>query len=137
MQRTRALVVKAWEKGTTLEVTPMVRLLFTYSNVGRETFRRLTGIEARLFMRGDGSVAIRFGKLAFGPLTDKYLRESAVGVGIGAALESEPGHEAVMEAKEQADALGQHANSWAQNLSIWWLMNSGGMLASSGGVPKR
>lgn len=41
-----------------LDITRAVQFAYTRSGLGRQTFQRLTGLDARLFMRGDARVAL-------------------------------------------------------------------------------
>ena len=58
----------AWKTAVTkvacFDITEPVKFFFKISNVGRESFKRLTGLEARLFMRKDARVFIHIDKLA-------------------------------------------------------------------------
>ena len=77
-------------------------------------------------MRSDGRVAIRFGKPIFGPVTDRYLRESAIALGIGGVLDTEASKTTIDAGAHKYEDWKQQAGVWSQNISAWWLMNSGG-----------
>ena len=81
-------------KATTFEVTKPIQLMFRYSGVSRETMNRLTGLEARLFMRSDAGPS--FASRGFpglwvvaGPL--HYSERTGKDLVVGTLAESEPG----------------------------------------------
>ena len=51
-------------RATTFDITKPVQFFFQHSGVGRKTFKSLTGLEARLVMRGDAHVYIHLTHLA-------------------------------------------------------------------------
>lgn len=57
-----------------VDITGAVRLAFTRAGVGRETFKRLSGLEARLFMRADARVVLRFHYVIEGAAVRGWLR---------------------------------------------------------------
>ncbi len=52
------------ERAAQVDVTAFVRQSFQYSGVGRNTFRRFSGLEARIFMRADRRVVIDLAEVA-------------------------------------------------------------------------
>lgn len=55
---TGKVVGNRFARGTHVDVTPLVRFLFQQTNVSRKSFKRLTGLEARVFMRSDARVQL-------------------------------------------------------------------------------
>ena len=56
LTRIQAPIRTAVARQTTFEITQPLRFMFSYSGVGRESLKRLTGLEAKLFMRSDAGV---------------------------------------------------------------------------------
>jgi hypothetical protein len=92
---------EALARHASIDVTGVVRFLYRVSGLGSRTFRRLTGLEARLFMRRDGRVYLRLGR-ALGRLTDRLIADTA---------------------EQAADDL----TAWRKNICAWWLANAGGL----------
>ncbi|MFZ4789515.1 MAG: hypothetical protein ACOYMW_01165 [Candidatus Competibacteraceae bacterium] len=95
---------------TAFEATKPLQFLFEKTGVGRTTFKKWTGLEARIFMRNDAKVVI-------------YPTQ-----GISGALLRETAENAVAEAVGEAAKVAQRA--WQQNASGWWLMNATNMDAA-------
>lgn len=127
MQQT---VKKALGKATTFEITQPVRFMFQYSGVGRASFKRWTGLEARLFMRGDAKVFVRLtnvGNVAsavVGRSGLAFLKRTAEDLTIGAVVESEVGQKVQKEAGEIARSSNEQLRAWQQNVSAWWLLHA-------------
>jgi hypothetical protein len=95
---------------TAFEATKPLQFLFEKTGVGRTTFKKWTGLEARIFMRNDAKVVI-------------YPTQ-----GISGALLRETAENAVAEAVGEVAKVAQRA--WQQNASGWWLMNATNMDAA-------
>lgn len=105
---------------TQVDITKPLQWIFRKTGVGRETIKRLTGLEARVFMRSDARVLISPGKGKAGA----FLRETAENAS-GEGVVGVTGNELVQQ------AAGQAINSlraWQQNASGWWLANATGAL---------
>ena len=114
-------------KATTFEITKPVQFMFRYSGVGRETWKRWTGMEARLFMRGDAKVFVRLGNVpaaVIGTRSAAFLNRSAQDLSIGAVVESEPGQDVLHGGVNQVLSAKGQLHSWRQNVSAWWLFNA-------------
>ena len=126
----------ALAKHSTLEITGPVRFLYGTSGVGRASFRRLTDLEARLFMRGDARVFIRLDRALAGTVAGRFLNETAQAAGIGATVESPFGQNAVQNVisniRENSKELLEASESWKEHVSAWWLMNATEMLGRTG-----
>lgn len=110
-----------------LEITRPVQFMFRYSGLNRETVKRLTGLEARLFMRGDAKVYVRLTNAAgavVGSRCAAFFERTAQDLALGTAFESEPGQELVHQSLSQAISVKEQLRAWQQNVSAWWLLNA-------------
>jgi hypothetical protein len=106
MQRSYRSMIKVIEKATSFEITDPVRFFYKHSNLGRESYKRLTELEARVFMRGDAKVFIHVDRLACDQAKrylNSWLRDTA--------------KEVVTDAVED--------RNWRRHISAWWLLNTG------------
>jgi len=125
LKRTAAGTREVMERASqsmTVDATKVIRLAFEGSGVGRETFRRFTKLEARVFMRGDRRVLIDFAAVgAKEHVLGRYLRSTAanggVGEGFGAVVATETGSKAVNASVAQMDA-------WRKHVAAWWLAHA-------------
>jgi hypothetical protein len=108
MQRAKPVFVEA----TQIDITQPLQWMFYKTNVGRESIKRLTGMEARVFMRRDARVVIRPASGKFAPL----IQETAANAGIATTLEAELTHQALERSVD-------FVKSWQQHASVWWLSN--------------
>jgi hypothetical protein len=116
---------------TTLEITRPVQFMFRYSGINRETLRRCTGLEARLFMRKDARVYLHLHKSVLGKLTHRFLNEFAESVADD-VLErvDETAAQAVRDVKQVAKVAQtgrQLLESWRRHAAAWWLLNTGSL----------
>ena len=88
--------------------------------IGRESFKALTGLEARLFMRQDGRVFINFFNVATRPSPAVFFLTRTIENG---ALQSTPAHELT---KGTAGVLHQ----WREDVSAWWSGHATGQFAN-------
>ncbi|MBI5764291.1 MAG: hypothetical protein HZA51_12285 [Planctomycetes bacterium] len=112
---------------TAFEITRPLQFMFQYGRVGRETWKRITGMEARLFMRGDAKVFVRITNLAgavVGSRTAAFFERTAQDLALGAAFESEPGQDLLHEAVKRVLSSKEQLQAWQQNVSAWWLRNA-------------
>jgi hypothetical protein len=134
-------VREALVRSSTIEVTGPVRFLFTYSGVGRRSWKVLTGLEVRLFMRRDARVFIRVAnvpKAVLGARMAGYLEDTAKNLLEGSVSESEP----VKHDKEQVGGAVQtlprgadQLEVWQKNVSAWWLLHASGRLDGARPAP--
>ena len=106
MQRSYRSMIEVIEKSTTFEITDHVRFFYELSNLGRESFKRLTMLEARLFMRGDGKVFVHVDRLPCDQArrySNKWLLDTA--------------EEIIL------DVVDDH--NWRRHVAAWWLLNTG------------
>ena len=107
LSKTQATV----HQSAAFEVTKPVQYFFEKSHIGQATFKRLTGLEARVFMRADAKVVI----YPTQGVSGAFLQETAINA--------------------TGDLTKQTANviqkAWQQNASSWWLMNATNMNIAS------
>lgn len=116
-----------------IDITDAIRFAFERSGLGNTTFKRLTGLEARVFMRSDRRVAVDvLGLTKSDHLVGRALRETAVNAGFDLSLATEPGQAAVKATVpitvQAADKAGAQLRAWKEHLSIWWLAANDGAL---------
>ena len=106
MQRQYRTAMKAIEKYAAIDITAPTQFFFKSGKMGRESFRRFTTLEARVFMRGDAKVFVHVDRLACTKAKEYlngWLKEQA--------------RDIVTDAVEH--------QRWQKNVSAWWLLNSG------------
>jgi hypothetical protein len=95
-------VNKSADKLTQVDVTQALQWIFQKTGVGRDSMKRLTGLEARVFMRNDARVVIQPSNSKVGT----FLSETAQN-----ALSS---------------SAADMSSAWQQHASAWWLANAAG-----------
>ena len=106
MQRSYRSMMQAIEKATSFEITDPVKFFYQHSNFGRESYKRLTNLEARVFMRGDGKVFVHVDRLAYAQVK-RFLNEMFK-----------------IKAKEVITEVDE-AQNWQRHVAAWWLLNTG------------
>jgi hypothetical protein len=122
-------------KATTVEITQSVQAAFRLCGIGRESFKRLTGLEARLFMRADGKVFVNVGEFAAKSASGRFLNNTTEALGLGAAQQTNAGQQATRTVVEKGRMLKADAadalNEWSQNAGAWWLGIASGNLSAA------
>ena len=122
------VVLKGNLKFPALEITRPLQFAFKNAGIGRETWKRITGLEARLFMRGDARIYIRLNNTAnaiLGPRLGTVFNVAIQDLKLGAVVESEPGQKALEAGTKQIALAGKEAYGiWQRNASQWWLLNA-------------
>ncbi len=108
-------------KTLVVDVTGLAKGTFElgrHSGLGRESFKKLTGLEARIFMRRDGKVLTSLPALVAGnnPCA-AFLNATAVNGAMDAPLHSKPVQEVVGKTFRVASDEVTRCN---QNLACWW-----------------
>jgi hypothetical protein len=103
---------EALRNATTFEATASVRFLFTHSGLSRQTFKRMTGLEARLFMRKDARVYIQLGSTAAGALASRFVNQA---------------YDQFADKAVEDSGAAEQLRAWRRNIGAWWLMNSSGL----------
>jgi hypothetical protein len=117
----------AMGRATTFEITKPVQFMFRYSGLGREGWKQFTGMEARLFMRGDARVFVRLSNVAgavVGSRTAAYFERTAKDLTLGAVAESEPGQRTIEAGTRGVLSAKEQLVQWRRQASAWWLLNS-------------
>ncbi|MFO0954181.1 MAG: hypothetical protein U0835_24100 [Isosphaeraceae bacterium] len=117
----------AMGRATTFEITKPVQFMFRYSGLGREGWKQLTGMEARLFMRGDARVFVRLSNVAgavVGSRTAAYFERTAKDLTLGSVAESEPGQRTIEAGTRGVLSAKEQLVQWRRQASAWWLLNS-------------
>jgi len=102
-----------------VDVTPLIKNSFQVGKrIGgnRKSYKRLTDLEARIFMRQDGKVYISLPDVAMSP-TGRFLGEAVTGGGLGMASKQLSGSLAKEQEQEQL---------YKESISAWWLGNASG-----------
>ncbi|MGQ9607347.1 MAG: hypothetical protein ACUVTW_14200 [Thermogutta sp.] len=104
-----------------IEITQAVRLALANSDLGRSTFKRLTGLEARVFMRADRVVGIDLPRLVSGnnPIAI-FLRETAINAGIDLADDIPGVQETIHAGVEAISQSAEQLQAWKTHASAWW-----------------
>lgn len=100
-------------KGGLVEISSPVKAGFDLSRrmgMGREPFKKLSDLEARVFMRKDGRVFINFTSALTKPSPAASFLTRTVE---NDALDSAP-------AREAAQAAGDAVRQWKEDISAWW-----------------
>lgn len=130
------IAMKRLATATTIDITHATQLVFQKSGLGRETFKKLTGLEARVFMRQDRRVAFSISnELSENAALRVALRETAENAGFDLAASSEPGKAVIKEGvkvgteafkagSEALEVAKRQRDSWREHISIWWLATS-------------
>ena len=122
------LVLKGDLKFPAIEITYPLQYAFRNSGIGRMTWKRITGLEARLFMRGDARIYVRLNNTTnalLGPRLAPLFNVAVQDLRLGAVIESEPVKKAAEAGVKQIAMGGAEANGlWQRNASQWWLLNA-------------
>jgi len=131
-------VRNAFGRATTLEVTKPVQFLFRYSGVGRTSWKRWSGMDARLFMRGDSKVYIRMSNRAravVGSRTVAFFDRAAKDLTVGVVAESEPGQDLLRAGARRVLSVKEQLEEWRKQVSAWWLLNASNVLTKPAPEP--
>lgn len=114
-----------------VEITGPVRLAFKgtqATGAGRKLFKAVTKLEARLFMRRDGRVIVRFDRLAasYAPLLYTVAEDVVVSGSLESISRTEAAEADVENLAELASSVGESARNWTRddlptfNAATWW-----------------
>jgi len=115
-------------KKLAFEITGPVQTSFKMSGVGRESFKKLTKLEARIFMRSDRKVVFHFDELLMKIAKSKRVRsygESKIEASLKSTLEricEQTETDVLLEG--DGVGLGTPLESWRKNAATWWSTNS-------------
>lgn len=123
----QSVMRSAMSTASTAVITRAVQVIFSYSGVDRDTFKRLTGLEARVFMRGDARIYIHFDNLAsaiVGSRTAAFFERTAQDLALERMFKCESGKMMLQEALDAVILTTKQVLAWQQNVSAWWLLNA-------------
>jgi hypothetical protein len=133
---TMARMQRTWTTAThklmTFDVTKPVRFIYSYGGFNRETFRRLSGLEARLFMRKDAQVFLHIGNVRntmLGNAAKRYLNEYAEYHAkrfLGDTFDDPAGGTPRASPPSlTAAVLAELNDAWRRHAAAWWLRQLG------------
>ena len=119
-------------KSAVVDVTPLVRDGFRIAEragIGRESFKKITQLEARIFMRQDAKVCVSLPSVAAGnhPAA-RFLNATALNGAFDAAVRAQPVQDGAVLAMRVAHDETQR---WRQHLACWWAGHATGAFDSS------
>lgn len=135
LREMQGAVKNALGRATTFEITKPMQFLFRYSGVGRSSWKRWTGMEARLFMRGDAKVYIRMSNLAgavVGSRAVAFIERTGKDLALGTVVDSEPGQELLRAGAGKVLDANAKLVEWRKQISAWWLLNASNLPVESG-----
>jgi hypothetical protein len=110
-----------WSNVMAMDITGPVRWVFSKSGIGRESFKRLTKMDARIFMRSDRRILIHPEK---GPAA-WFLKDTAAKAvlqkGKDYVTSTSVDKQTMLAVKKTAEDATKH---WQENASAWWLINN-------------
>jgi hypothetical protein len=112
---------KSIDKSFEVNVTPIAQWVFEKTGIGRETMKKLTGLEARVFMRQNGRAVVN-------PKNNKILREIAENALGETVSETDVTKEVIKTATTKGLETKASLDAWRQHASSWWLANATGTL---------
>lgn len=144
LRATRVAAQQRLASSLTMDITGPVRFLLRTTGAGRESFRRLTGLEARLFMRPDQRVLVRLDRFLVQHPAGRFLADTAIAGLVETGLQTKTGEAALRgvielgqrESDESVanDSLSPPASdiAWQRNAAAWWLLAGSGELETMG-----
>lgn len=112
------------EKLTQINITAPVQWIFETTGIGRQSFKHLTGLEARVIMREDAKVFIYPTRISY--IYIQYsVQKKAVNV-IKNMLDNKDDKES-KSAIESSNTTTAEIE-WQHNASQWWLLNGAGLI---------
>lgn len=111
-----------------LDITASVQVMFRITGIGRASYRILTGLEARLFMRKDARVFLNI-RRAVNKVFRMYLRRTlrkALGAKVDdQGQEDDSNEQIIIEAQKNENMkLPEVSRAWQQHVAVWWLVNA-------------
>lgn len=125
----RTLRVALKKLSSQLDITEMVKFAYRKSGAGRETFKRISRLEARVFMRGDRRIIFDLPTLASrGHPVGRYLRETALAAGVDTTLKTSAGKTGLETGLRAGSEIAKYSResleAWRKHISAWWLANA-------------
>ena len=108
---------------TEVDVTDAVRFAFKKSGTNLSSFKQVTNLDARIFMRADRRIAFAPAKLLKNSIVGPLLIETGTGAGFEFGVKAgTPVVRTVVRTVAEQDL------AWRQHLSLWWLVSNDGSL---------
>ncbi|MBQ6616688.1 MAG: hypothetical protein IJH67_09990 [Thermoguttaceae bacterium] len=114
-----------------LDITKFTRYVYQKSGLGSKSFKRVTQLDAHIFMRGDRRVVIAIEKIPGKGkvLLRNVMMDCAIGLGLATAITSDTGQALIKKSGEKISSAAQSAQKsaeeierlWKENLSLWWI----------------
>ena len=114
-----------------LDITKFTRYVYQKSGFGSKQFKKITDLDARIFMRGDRRVVIAIEKIPGKgkDLLRNVMLDCAIGLGLATAITSDTGQAMIKKSGEMISSAAQSAQKsakeverlWKENLSLWWI----------------
>jgi len=128
MARAVAVTRAALNAGPTLDITKPLKFVYSRTKIGNKAFKRLTGLDARVFMRNDAKVVLVFNKTIPGLVATGFMRETAESLVVGAAANTDTGQSIIKKGYQTFRKAGTKVDEWQKHASAWWLMNASGQV---------
>lgn len=114
-----------------LDITKFTRYVYQKSGFGSKSFKKITQLDAHIFMRGDRRVVIAVEKIPGKgrDLLRNVMMDCAIGLGLATAITSDTGQAMIKKSGEMISSAAQSAQKsakeierlWKENLSLWWI----------------
>ena len=123
-------------KAAVIDITQLVKGSFTLMSrlgIGRESFKKIMNLEARVFMREDAKVFVSVpSALAGNNRCAQFLNATAMNASFDAAARTQPAQDAVVKTIRVAR---DQTERWQQNLACWWSGHATGAFDDIKGKP--
>ncbi len=123
-------VARHVEKFTKIDITETVQTVFEKCLLKNDTFKKLTGLDARIFMRSDRRVYFNFGKAIEKIVGSNFTKSISDDVFWGASthvvLSNPKVQNSIETIKEKIKKINNEKSEeeqWKSDLSAWWMMN--------------
>lgn len=114
-----------------LDITKFTKYVYQKSGLGTKQFKKMTDLDARIFMRSDRRVVIAVEKIPGKgkELLRNVMMDCAIGLGLATAISSDTGQTIIKKSGEKISSAAESAQKsakeierlWKENLSLWWI----------------
>ena len=125
-QTKQLLAADAPQTTNGIDITKYVRYAFEKTNIGRETFKKWTGLEPRIFMRKDRKVLLHLKDIPqtkAGKIAGNIMCDMAAESSFENAAQTDTGQQILQEGFEFIENPKEVTLKWKKNLSMWWRLN--------------
>ena len=113
----------AFQNLTQIDVTDAVQFAFKRSDANLSTFKRISTLDARIFMRADRRVVFAPVKILGNRIVGPLLIETATGAGFEVGVKH-----GLPATKAAVKTVVEQERAWRQHLGLWWLVSNDGSL---------